>query len=179
MANGSWLPAGGATVIATVCCGATCTVCGGAWMDWLPVMGTTVTVAEAASVTADSSRPTVTLPLAGFPAMIPCSVTGAAAALKDPMPLPGTAMPATTGTFEVSTSVAAEVPSEVSASDVAAPDGASCVVEPNGAKRPCAVSAVTATCASTGPGTAMNSRAALLAVVRPGITSFLAGAPAC
>ena len=43
------------------------------------------------------------------------------------MPLPGTAMPAVIGTLEVSTSAAADVPSEVRASDgVAAPDGASC-----------------------------------------------------
>src|SRR3954454_13468072 len=77
MAKGSWLPGGGATVIAIVCCGATCTVCGGASMDWLPAEGTTVTVADAAPAGADSSRPTVSCPLAGFPAMIPCSVTGA------------------------------------------------------------------------------------------------------
>src|ERR1051326_8919622 len=114
-------------------------------------------VAEAAAAGADSSSPTVTCPLAGFPAMTPCSVTGATAALKDPMPFPGTAMPAMIGTLEVSSNAAADVPSEVSESDVAAPDGASCIAAPNGANRPWAVSAVTATRASTDPGTAMNS----------------------
>src|SRR5262249_20678020 len=132
-----------------------------------------------ASAGADSSRPTVACPVAGFPAMTPCSVTGVAAALKDPMPLPGTTMPAVIGTFDVSTSAAADVPSDVSESDVAAPDGASCTGAPSGASRPCAASAVTATRASVGPGTAMNSRAAVLAVVMPGITPCLAGAAAC
>jgi hypothetical protein len=82
-------------------------------------------LARAAADGAVSSKPTVTPLAAGFPATTPCPVTGGTAVVNDPIPAPGTSMPATMGSLEVSLSPAAEAPSELRASDVAAPADAS------------------------------------------------------
>ena len=55
------------------------------------------------------------------------------------MPCPGTSTAATIGTFEVSSRPAADAPSELSANDVVAPDGASTGVVPNWVNVPWAV----------------------------------------
>src|SRR6201995_6177733 len=91
----------------------------------VPSAGTTQKLARAAAEGAVSSKPTVTPLAAGFPATTPCSVIGATPVVNDPMPVPGTSTPATIGWLEVSLSPAAEAPSELRASGVAAPADAS------------------------------------------------------
>src|SRR5580692_12707455 len=136
-------------------------------------------LACAAAPGAVSSRPTVSPLVDGLPATTPCSVSGGTAVVNEPIPAPGTSTPATTGTLAVSLSPAAEAPSELSATGVAAPADASTGVEGNCGTAPAGVYATTFTCASVEPGTTMNSFATLLATVRPGITRFFAGAAAC
>ncbi len=58
--------------------------------------------------------------VAGFPATTPCSVTGAVAVVNEPIPAPATSTPATIGTFDVSSSPAADAPRELSVTGVVA-----------------------------------------------------------
>src|SRR6202044_3394394 len=98
---------------------------------------------------------------------------------NEPIPVPGTSTPATMGTLEVSSRPAAEAPSELSATGVAAPAEASTGAAGNCRTAPAGVYATTFTCASVEPGTTRNNFATLLATVRPGITRVFAGAAAC
>src|SRR5215472_13978984 len=139
----------------------------------------TAMVARAVAAGAVSTKPTVRPRPTGLPATIPCSVTGATAVVKDPMPRPGTRIPATIGTVEVSCSPAADAPREVSGNDDVALAGASTGTDPNCGNLPCAVNATTFSRASVDPGTVTKSRAALFATVSPGITSLVAGPAAC
>src|SRR5258708_19607670 len=78
-------------------------------------------LACAAADGAGSSRPTVSPLTAGLPATTPCSATGAAALVNEPIPEPGTSTPATIGTLEVSRSPATDAPRQLSATGVVPP----------------------------------------------------------
>src|SRR6516225_6700941 len=162
---------GRGTAIASVWPAGTVTACGVPAAE-PPALPPPMTVMSACAAVAGavSTSPTVRPRAAGLPATTPCWVTGAAAAVNEPMPVPGTRTPAMTGTLEDNASPAADAPSELSANDDVAPAGASTGVEPNCGNLPCAVKATTRSCASTAPGTVTKSRAALLATVRPGTT---------
>ncbi len=147
----------------------------------MPSEAITLTLAVAAPPGAVSSRPTVRPRVEGLPATTPCSVTGAAPAVNDPIPAPGTSTPATIGTFDVNSSPAADAPSELSVTGVVAAAEACTGALPlsNWVSAPAGVYATTFTFALAAPGTVMNSRAELLATVRPGITTVVEGAAAC
>src|SRR6185437_899718 len=126
IANGCRAPADGlGTVTARVWPAATVTDWSPAGVVMVPSALITEMLARVAADGAVSSRPTVTPLAAGFPATTPCSVIGGTAVVNAPMPAPGTSTPATTGWLEVSLRPAADAPSELRASGVAAPADAS------------------------------------------------------
>src|SRR5580698_1142115 len=110
-------PGGGGTDTTSVCAARTGTT-------WLAApaaapgpapLATAVRRTRAAPTGADSTTLAVRPEPATFPATTACSLIGAVAAVKAPMPLPGTTTAAITGTFDVSSSAAAVPPSGVRA----------------------------------------------------------------
>src|SRR6516164_5035992 len=116
IANGWRALPGRGTAIASVWPAGTVTACGVPGVE-PPALPAPMTVMSACAAVAGavSTRPTVRPRVAGFPATTPCWVTGAAAAVNEPMPVPGTRTPAMIGTFEDNASPAADAPSELSA----------------------------------------------------------------
>src|SRR5215472_13060329 len=137
IANGWRALPGRGTAIASVWPACTVTACGapacGVPAAEPPALPAPMTVMSACAAVAGavSTRPTVRPRVAGLPATTPCWVTGAAAAVNEPMPEPGTRTPAMIGTLEDNASPAADAPSELSANDDVAAAGASTGVEPN------------------------------------------------
>src|SRR5580658_7350327 len=104
-------PCGGGTDTTSVCAARTDTT----WLAVTAPLATVVRRTRAAPAGADSTTVAVRPEPPTFPATTACSLIGAVAAVKAPMPLPGTTTAAITGTFDVSSSAAAVPPSGVRA----------------------------------------------------------------